>query len=1107
MRSKILLITLLATVLIGNAYAQHPWMIKDVNATGTKNGTVGSAGSSINSGLKQMYSANGYAFFIANDGVHGAEMWRTDGTATGTIMLADITAGAGSTSFSGIYEAGNLLYFQTFDSSNKVTLWRSDGTTAGTFSIMSNVGGHSIHGGGDLTNVNDGFSNYSTVSGNDYYFIVTDDLGQGTLSNGSTYENVHDRIYKTDGTVAGTSVYYDSGITINTAPLQGAVSVGLVYGRVDKIIACAGKIYVVGVNNIPYATYNPAVNGANDNSTYIQTPTLSVGDGTSAPTLLYSPPNVMTGKGISNVSMVNVNNNYLLMQYSIDLGSSLNLYRLKPSESTPVLIEAIGSAGLSNLSFLSVGFNLFTSSDYSIGSLYFYRDINGGKAVTNGEVAGTFELSGMTNTLASYTGMVNGKMTFYNEGDTKVYAWDGATPTSYQVVSDSLTGKNIDRVVQAGNRVFYFNQQYNPVKVSDLSGSNCFSVYPGYFSDRGAVLNNNYIDFIRQADGSFDAGIEPALLNSTFKIFTGAVSNDWNTAGNWLPNGVPAATDDVVIPALKSTSYPVISANATCHNITMNQSLLTVNTGVNLDINGYVAKYRASMLGLGAVTLKGTATTLYGTYTGGSSVANLFDVANVNISGTDVSLATATQTVNSAVTFQTDNKIIAPYTALTFTKKPYVTGYNSNRYIITGNGNLITYNGVGSATTADSLFTIPVGTTTTSYTPASFGYKFNDSPSIGVTLTDGISRNGLTGPAITAGVLNKKWTFSAPTSSTNNIRVTLGWSNTADELTGFNRAASFVDRFLSPIWSPGSTQAAALNNSLYTVTQNLPVTTLNGQFIVSSDAGLSPTLSSLAISQGTLSPSFASSTLNYSVAVTTPTISFAPIVSAGATIKVNGVALTPLPNTATVALAVGANVIPIVVTSSDGSTSTTYNVTVTRTPSNISTLSYVYFPAITVTHNFAVNELSYSVIVPSASTNITVGTTDAGATILINGVAAISGGMSPVNLAFGVNSIPVRVTSGDGTTTTTYTLNITRPFSPPIISYAGPQTYTVTTTISPLTPANAGGPVPATVYGQVSTFAGSGTAGSTNGTGIGASNRIAGSYYFSYQITCLIGNI
>jgi len=57
----------------------------------------------------------------------------------------------------------------------------------------------------------------------------------------------------------------------------------------------------------------------------------------------------------------------------------------------------------------------------------------------------------------------------------------------------------------------------------------------------------------------------------------------------------------------------------------------------------------------------------------------------------------------------------------------------------------------------------------------------------------------------------------------------------------------------------------------------------------------------------------------------------------------------------------------------------------------------------------------------------------------------------------------------------------------PIISYTTPQTYITNTTIMPLAPANLGGAVPANAYGQVTTFAGSGVAGSADGSGTAAS--------------------
>jgi len=59
--------------------------------------------------------------------------------------------------------------------------------------------------------------------------------------------------------------------------------------------------------------------------------------------------------------------------------------------------------------------------------------------------------------------------------------------------------------------------------------------------------------------------------------------------------------------------------------------------------------------------------------------------------------------------------------------------------------------------------------------------------------------------------------------------------------------------------------------------------------------------------------------------------------------------------------------------------------------------------------------------------------------------------------------------------------------APPTISYQTPQTYSVKSTITPLVPTNSGGAVPANIYGDVITIAGDGSIGSVNATGRAAS--------------------
>ncbi|MEZ5990302.1 MAG: hypothetical protein R3F30_14515 [Planctomycetota bacterium] len=61
--------------------------------------------------------------------------WRTDGTAAGTTMVADINAGAGSSSPHYLTVVGSLLYFRANDGRNGYELWVTDGTKAGTWMV------------------------------------------------------------------------------------------------------------------------------------------------------------------------------------------------------------------------------------------------------------------------------------------------------------------------------------------------------------------------------------------------------------------------------------------------------------------------------------------------------------------------------------------------------------------------------------------------------------------------------------------------------------------------------------------------------------------------------------------------------------------------------------------------------------------------------------------------------------------------------------------------------------------------------------------------------------------------------------------------------------
>ena len=71
---------------------------------------------------------NGTILFAAYDPVHGRELWRSDGTAAGTLLVKDLSPGPAHSSPSAFLNVNGTLYFRATDVVNGTELWASDGT-------------------------------------------------------------------------------------------------------------------------------------------------------------------------------------------------------------------------------------------------------------------------------------------------------------------------------------------------------------------------------------------------------------------------------------------------------------------------------------------------------------------------------------------------------------------------------------------------------------------------------------------------------------------------------------------------------------------------------------------------------------------------------------------------------------------------------------------------------------------------------------------------------------------------------------------------------------------------------------------------------------------
>lgn len=123
---------------------------------------------------------NGALYFQANDGTNGYELWKTDGTNEGTVMVKDIDTRPGASSSPSDFTVFNgALYFSAQDGTPGRKLWRTNGTTAGTEKVLD-------------TNISTGTD------------ILPDSFSRGfPVLNGSLYFVGSDGAWRTDGTAAG----------------------------------------------------------------------------------------------------------------------------------------------------------------------------------------------------------------------------------------------------------------------------------------------------------------------------------------------------------------------------------------------------------------------------------------------------------------------------------------------------------------------------------------------------------------------------------------------------------------------------------------------------------------------------------------------------------------------------------------------------------------------------------------------------------------------------------------------------------------------------------------------------------------------------------------
>ena len=336
-------------------------LVKDINP--------GAAGSE----LQEFINVNGVLYFRATDGTHGIELWKSNGSPDGTVMIKDINPGANGSMASTLFALNGLVYFQASDGIHGTELWKSDGTEVGTIMLKDIYPGVVASGLGAGTPNSGNPANFTSVNGVVYF---------AASGGNDTHE-----VWKTDGTVAGTTLVKNiypgtPGYALNNFISLNGTLYFTVYGgtagnELWKSDGTTGGTTLV--KTMPGGNFSNHSTVLNDNLYFLEGDGLWKSDGSTSGTVLLKEKR---GSLTSSPELV-MNVNGLLYFTGNDDANGLELWKSDGTVAGTVLLKDIhaGSESSDLNAFAKVGNKLFFSAN---------DGINGNEIwLSDGTVAGT----------------------------------------------------------------------------------------------------------------------------------------------------------------------------------------------------------------------------------------------------------------------------------------------------------------------------------------------------------------------------------------------------------------------------------------------------------------------------------------------------------------------------------------------------------------------------------------------------------------------------------------------------------------------------------------------------------------------------------------------
>ncbi len=518
-RFRLVIVLYLTTL---GVMAQTPVLLHDINPTGSL------------PGIGKMVRIKSKTLFLADDGVHGTELWITDGTSAGTTLLKDINPSPGIGGV--VSELSDVMkgkvYFSASTNGLDFELWVSDGTVSGTKILKNNTGNNF------LIYAPQGFCATATKVYYQYKYQlwVTNGTAAGTMKideSGTTAGACYplciynDKLvyYKTDPNNLGNDLYITDGSVGGETLLIDASQFG---SRPNvQPVTCNGLLYFVFDDWVHHSE-------------------LWVSDGTPGGTQIVKDiidnSVALTGNEITRLKVFNDkvyfaadNDGFggnLGYRPWVSDGTDAGTVLLKNIDCDPELVVYDNKLFFcGNYNGTTVDFELMESDGTEAGTILF-KDLNNDPAVSSRPGA------------------------FFTMGEHLYFsARANLSPEQYKLFqTDGIASHTV------------------VLDPSIISNSNPLYAF-------GTGVSNGKLYLLANYDESIGYELYTINANDARFIWTGTVSRNWFDKNNWSNGEIPTLEDDVLIPDNK-LRYPILgSGSAVCRN-------LDIEIGAKLSMTG-----------------------------------------------------------------------------------------------------------------------------------------------------------------------------------------------------------------------------------------------------------------------------------------------------------------------------------------------------------------------------------------------------------------------------------------------------------------------------------------------------------------------------------------